>query len=61
MLLYLAAYYNQEIVQQDFKNAFTHAEINKELYIKQLEGITIVPNKVYKLNKALYSLKQLLR
>ena len=61
MLLYLAAYYNWEIVQWDFKNAFTHAEIDKELYIKQLEGVTIVPNKVYKLNKALYGLKQLLK
>ena len=34
MLLYLAAYYNQEIVQQDFKNAFTHTNIDKELYIE---------------------------
>ena len=61
MLLYLAAYYNWEIVQWDFKNAFTHANIDKELYVEQLEGATIIPNKVYKLNKALYSLKQLLR
>ena len=38
-----------------------HAEIDKKLYIKQLEGVIIVLNKVYKLNKALYSLKQLLR
>ena len=52
MLLYLAAYYNQEIVQWDFKNVFTHADIDKELYIEQLEGVTIIPNKVYKLNKA---------
>ena len=61
MLLYLAAYYNWEIVQQDFKNAFTHAKIDKKLYVKQLEGVTIVLNKVYKLNKALYGLKQLSR
>ena len=61
MLLYLTAYYNWEIVQWDFKNVFTHAKIDKELYIKQLEGVTIVPNKVYKLNKALYGLKQLLK
>ena len=58
ILLYLAAYHNWEIVQWDFKNAFTHTEIDKELYVKQREGVTIVPNKVYKLNKALYSLKQ---
>ena len=61
MLLYLATYYNWEIVQQDIKNAFTHTKINKELYIKQPEGVTIILNKVYKLNKALYGLKQLLR
>ncbi len=61
MLLYLAAYYNWEIVQQDFKNAFTHANIDKELYVEQLEGATIILNKVYKLNKALYGLKQLPR
>ena len=58
MLLYLAAYHNWEIVQWDFKNAFIHADINKELYIEQLEGVTTIPNKVYKLNKALYGLKQ---
>ena len=61
MLLYLAAYYNWEIVQQDLKNAFTHADIDKELYIERLEGITIILNNVYKLNKALYSFKQLLK
>ena len=61
MLLYLAAYYNWEIVQWDFKNAFTHTEVDKELYMEQLEGFTTILNKVCKLNKALYSLKQLLR
>lgn len=58
MLLYLAAYHNWEIVQWDFKNAFTHADIDKELYVEQPEGVTAIPNKVYKLNKALYGLKQ---
>ena len=61
MLLYLAAYYNWEIVQQDFKNTFTYTNIDKELYIEQPEGVTVILNKVYKLNKALYGLKQLLR
>jgi hypothetical protein len=61
MLLYLAAYYSWEIVQWDFKNAFMHTDIDKELYIKQPKGVTIIPNKVYKLNKALYCLKQLLK
>ena len=57
MLLYLAAYYNWEIIQRDFKNAFTHTNIDKELYVEQPEGVTAILNKVYKLNKALYSLK----
>ena len=61
MLLYLAAYHNWEIVQWDFKNAFIHTDIDKELYVEQPEGFTIILNKVYKLNKALYSLKQSLR
>ena len=61
MLLYLAAYYNWEIVQQDFKNTFTYTNIDKELYIEQPEGVTVILNKVYKLNKALYGLKQSLR
>ena len=61
MLLYLAAYHNWEIIQWDFKNAFTHTDVDKELYIEQPEGVPIILNKVYKLNKALYSLKQLLR
>jgi hypothetical protein len=34
-----------------------HTDIDKELYIEQLEGVIIIPNKVYKLNKALYGLK----
>ena len=58
MLLYLVAYHDQEIVQWDFKNAFTYADIDKELYVEQPEGATIILNKVYKLNKALYGLKQ---
>jgi hypothetical protein len=61
MLLYLAAYHNWEIIQWDFKNAFTHADIDKELYVEQPECATIILNKVYKLNKALYGLNQLLR
>ena len=44
MLLYLAAYHNWEIVQWDFKNAFMHADIDKELYIEQPEGVTTIPN-----------------
>jgi len=60
MLLYLAVYHDWEIVQWDFKNIFTHADIDKELYI-ELKGVTVILNKVYKLNKALYGLKQLLR
>ena len=40
---------------------FTYANVDKELYIEQLEGFSIILNKVYKLNKALYGLKQSLR
>jgi hypothetical protein len=46
----------------DIKTAFLYGDIDTEIYIEQPKGIAAIGElyKVYKLNKALYSLKQLL-
>ena len=46
----------------DIKTAFLYGDIDTEIYIEQPEGIRAIRElyKVYKLNKVLYSLKQLL-
>ena len=46
----------------DIKTAFLYSDIDTEIYIEQPEGIGAIRKlyKVYKLNKVLYSLKQLL-
>jgi len=51
-----------KIEQMDIKMAFLYSNINTKIYIKQPEGIGAIKklHKVYKLNKAFYSLKQLL-
>ena len=48
---------NWEILQYDIKNAFIHANIDKEIYVIQPTGFA-QNTKVCKLKKALYSLKQ---
>ena len=46
----------------DIKTAFLYSNIDTEIYIEQPKGIKAIKelHKVYKLNKVLYSLKQLL-
>ena len=46
----------------DIKTAFFYGDIDTEIYIEQPKGIGAIRElyKVYKLNKVLYSLKQLL-
>ena len=53
---------NLKIKQIDIKTAFLYSDIDTEIYIKQFKGMGAIreSHKVYKLNKALYSLKQLL-
>ena len=48
-----------KILQYDVKNAFVHAVIDTDIYIKLLTGYynNITNNKVFKLKKALYGLK----
>jgi Reverse transcriptase (RNA-dependent DNA polymerase) len=51
---------NWPIYKIDVKSAFTHGDLNENIYIKQPVGFEDkkYPNKVLKLNKALYGLKQ---
>ena len=58
-LLYLAAWLDLEIMQQDFKNAFLHAPIDSKIYVQQpIRFNTANKTKVCKLLKSLYGLKQ---
>ena len=44
--------------QMDVKSAYLHAPINEEVYVAQPQGYDSNPDKVWKLRKSLYGLKQ---
>ena len=60
MLIALAAVYDLEIHQMDVKTAFLNGELEEEIHMEQLKGFVIPgkENKVCKLIKSLYGLKQ---
>ncbi|GJR64714.1 copia protein [Tanacetum coccineum] len=60
MFIAFAAYMNITIFQMDVKTAFLNGPLKEELYVSQPEGFIDFefPNHVYRLKKALYSLKQ---
>ncbi|KAG7559183.1 Integrase catalytic core [Arabidopsis thaliana x Arabidopsis arenosa] len=60
LLIDLAASHGWEIHHLDVKTAFLHGELKETVYVNQPEGFEIKgeENKVYKLNKALYGLRQ---
>ncbi|KAG7579312.1 Reverse transcriptase RNA-dependent DNA polymerase [Arabidopsis thaliana x Arabidopsis arenosa] len=59
-IIALAASNGWEIHHLDVKTAFLHGELKEEVYVSQTEGFVVLgsENKVYKLNKALYGLRQ---
>ena len=60
MLIAIASLNNMEIHQMDVKTAFLNGELDEEIYMEQPEGFVVQgqENKVCKLVKSLYGLKQ---
>ncbi|KAK1424219.1 hypothetical protein QVD17_19540 [Tagetes erecta] len=60
ILLAIAAYYDYEIWQMDVKTAFLNGHLSEDVYMVQPEGFIDpkYPNRVCKLNKSIYGLKQ---
>ena len=60
LLIALAASRGWEVHHLDVKTAFLHGDLREEVYVSQPEGFEIKgqENKVYKLHKALYGLRQ---
>ena len=59
VVLSLVASLDLEIEQMDVKTAFLHGDLDKEIYMEQLEGFIIKGKEDYvcKLKKSLYGLK----
>jgi hypothetical protein len=58
ILLSIAASRNLKLKQFDFKTAFLYGRLEEELYMEQPEGFHDKTNRVCKLRKGLYGLKQ---
>ncbi|KAJ9545029.1 hypothetical protein OSB04_024736 [Centaurea solstitialis] len=60
ILMAISAYFNYEIWQMDVKTAFLNGKLTEEVYMEQPEGFEDPknPNKVCKLLKSIYGLKQ---
>ena len=60
ILLAIAAYHDYEIWQMDVKTAFLNGNLLEDVYMTQPEGFVDPknPNKVCKLQRSIYGLKQ---
>nr|GEX44415.1 retrotransposon protein, putative, Ty1-copia subclass [Tanacetum cinerariifolium] len=63
ILIAIAAYYDYEIWQTDVKTAFLNVRLDKDIYMEKPEGYVDpkYPNRICKLQRSIYSLKQGLR
>ncbi|GJZ22623.1 retrotransposon protein, putative, ty1-copia subclass [Tanacetum coccineum] len=63
ILIAIAAYYDYEIWQMDVKTAFLNGYLNEEVYMEQPKGFVNpkCPNRVCKLKRSIYGLKQVSR
>ncbi len=57
VLFAVAAHYDYELEQMDVQTAFLNGKLNETIYIKQPTGYK-TEDKVCRLNKTLYGLKQ---
>ncbi|GJT82879.1 retrotransposon protein, putative, ty1-copia subclass [Tanacetum coccineum] len=60
ILIAIAAFYDYEIWQMDVKTAFLNGYLSEEVYMEQPEGFVNLkfPNRVCKLKRSIYGLKQ---
>ncbi|GJX51002.1 retrotransposon protein, putative, ty1-copia subclass [Tanacetum coccineum] len=60
ILIAIAAFYDYEIWQMDVKTAFLNGYLSEEVYMEQPEGFVNpkYPNRVCKLKRSIYGLKQ---
>ena len=63
LILTLAVQHGWEVHHWDVKSAFLNGDLQEEVYVAQPEGFVIKAkeHKMYKLSKALYGLRQVLR
>jgi len=58
VIFVIAAFYDYKLKQINIKTTFLHSDLKKEVYVIQLNEYEKKKEKMYKLKKALYELKQ---
>lgn len=58
LLFALAAKFDLDILHQDVTTAFLNGDLKENLFLKPSKGMNVPANKIFKLKKAIYGLKQ---